>query len=131
LLEYQIGTKSKSYALHTFCILSAHFIKNIYIYIMCVFSFVRQKMNDERNVIFDVCCVLLNETNFFFACRKEENKSKKKHTLVFFSFSFFFTREPLFEFFFSNIKRTPLKCSKFLTRGIYLLVHRKQTLSPL
>lgn len=98
---------------------------------MCVFSFVRQKMNDERNVIFDVCCVLLNETNFFFACRKEENKSKKTHTLVFFSFSFFFTREPLFEFFFSNIKRTPLKCSKFLTRGIYLLVHRKQTLSPL
>ena len=30
MLEYQIGAKSKSYALHTFCILSAHFIKNIY-----------------------------------------------------------------------------------------------------
>ena len=30
-IEYQIGTKSKSYALHTFCILSAYFIKNIYI----------------------------------------------------------------------------------------------------
>ena len=29
-MEYQIGTKSKSYALHTFCILSAYFIKNIY-----------------------------------------------------------------------------------------------------
>ena len=114
---------------HTIIIPKSHNLRNIYI--MCVFSFARQKMNDERNVIFDVCCVLLNETNFFFACRKEENKSKKTHTLVFFSFSFFFTREPLFEFFFSNIKRTPLKCSKFLTRGIYLLVHRKQTLSPL
>ena len=30
MLEYQIGTKSKSYALHTFCILSAYFFKNIY-----------------------------------------------------------------------------------------------------
>jgi len=28
LLEYQIGTKSKSYALHTFCILFAYFLKN-------------------------------------------------------------------------------------------------------
>jgi hypothetical protein len=31
LLEYQIGTKSKAFALHTFCTLSAYFIKNIYI----------------------------------------------------------------------------------------------------
>ena len=28
MLEYQIGTKSKSYALHTFCILFAYFLKN-------------------------------------------------------------------------------------------------------
>jgi hypothetical protein len=34
LLEYQIGTKSKAFALRTFCILSAYFIKNIYI--VCV-----------------------------------------------------------------------------------------------
>ena len=31
MLEYQIGTKSKAFALHAFCILSAYFIKNIYL----------------------------------------------------------------------------------------------------
>ena len=71
-------------------------------------------MNDERNLIFDVCVFCVNETIFFF---EGENKSKKTHSSFFLSFLFFFTRE-LFEFFFSNIKRTPLKCSKFLTRYI-------------
>ena len=31
MLEYQIGTKSKAFALHTFCILFAYFLKNIYV----------------------------------------------------------------------------------------------------
>ena len=56
----------------------------------------------------------------FFFC-EGENKSKKTHSSFFLSFLFFFTRE-LFEFFFSNIKRTPLKCSKFLTRYISFIV---------
>ena len=81
---------------------------------MCVFSFVRQKMNDERNLIFDVCVFCVSETIFF--C-EGENKSKK--TLSSFFLSFLFFSQALFEFFFSNIiKRTPLKCPKFLTRYI-------------
>ena len=67
-----------------------------------------------RNLIFDVCVFCVNETNFFFA--REKTKAKK-HTRLF-SFLFFFFSHELFEFFFSNIKRTPLKCSKFLTRYI-------------
>ena len=47
-MEYQIGTKSKAFALHTFCILSAHFIKNIYITKKSVFV---------RDILTIVVCV--------------------------------------------------------------------------
>ena len=90
---------------------------------MCVFSFVRQKMNDERNLIFDVCVLCECETNFFFAREKT-----RKNTRLFSFLFFFFSHEPLFEFFFSNIKRRCLKCSKFLTQGIYLLVQETNAL---
>ena len=68
---------------------------------MCVFSFVRQKMNDERNVIFDVCCVLCeNETIFFCLPTAEKNEeNKQKNTLVFFPFFFFHAHEPFLSFF--------------------------------
>jgi len=60
----------------------------------------------------------------FFFC-EGENKSKK--TLVFFLSFFFFTRE-LFEFFFSNTSNVRPSNAPNFSQGIYLLVHRKQTL---
>ena len=69
-----------------------------------------------------VCCV--NETNFFFA--REKTKAKK-HSSFFFLFFFFHTRA-LFEFFFSNTSNVRPSNAPNFSQGIYLLVHRKQTL---
>ena len=68
-----------------------------------------------------VCCV--NETIFFLRGRKQ----KQKNTRLFSFFFFFFTRE-LFEFFFSNTSNVRPSNAPNFSQGIYLLVHRKQTL---
>ena len=91
---------------------------------MCVFSFVRQKMNDERNLIFDVCVFCVNETNFFFA--REKTKAKK-HSRLFSSLFFFFHR-PFLSFFSQTSSNVRPSNAPNFSQGIYLLVHRKQTL---
>lgn len=87
-------------------------------------SFVR-RMKMTRNLIFDVCVCCVNETNFFFA--REKNK-QKTHSSFFLSFLFFFFSFELFEFFFSNKSNVRPSNAPNFSQGIYLLVHRKQTL---
>ena len=87
-------------------------------------SFVR-RMKMTRNLIFDVCVCCVNETNFFLPA-DEENKQKTLSSF-FLSFLFFFTRA-LFEFFFSNKSNVRPSNAPNFSQGIYLLVHRKQTL---
>ena len=55
-----------------------------------------------------------------------ENKSKK--TLSSFFLSFLFFSQALFEFFFSNKSNVRPSNAPNFSQGIYLLVHRKQTL---
>ena len=80
---------------------------------MCVFSFVRQKMNDERNVIFDVCCVLLNETNFFLPAERKKTKAKKHTHSSFFPFLFFSHASPFLSFFSQTSNVRPSNAPNF------------------
>ena len=74
-----------------------------------------------RNLIFDVCVFCVSETNFFFA---REKTSKKTHS----SFSsLFFSHEPFLSYFSQTSNVRPSNAPNF-SQGIYLLVHRKQTL---
>ena len=92
---------------------------------MCVFSFVRQKMNDERNLIFDVCVFCVNETNFFFA--REKTKAKK-HTRLFSFLFFFFSHKSFLSFFSQTSSNVDASNAPNFSHKLYLLVHRKQTL---
>ena len=70
-----------------------------------------------------VCCCV-NETNFFFA--REKTKAKK-HTRLFSFLFFFFSHEPFLSFFSQTSNVRPSNAPNF-SQGIYLLLHRKQTL---
>ena len=89
---------------HTIIIPKSHNLRNIYIYNVCVFF--RATKNEWREECDIWCLLCVVEWNKFFFCLQKGRKQKQKntHTRLFFLF-FFFTREPLFEFFFSNIKR--------------------------
>ena len=95
-----------------------------YIYIcVCVFSFVRQKMNDERNLIWclSVCACVRVKQFFFLRGRKQEK------TLVFFPFFFFFTRAPFWVFFLKHQTSMPQMLQISHTRYISFSTGNKRS----